>query len=80
MGAQVLVEANHFTDVDRAVVTNLDSDEEGFATERDNVFVNSSTQITKKGSFVPSYKYTADPAGSVCGIVAKSAGVGVVTF
>jgi pectate lyase len=80
MGAQVLVEANSFTDVDRAVVTNLDSDLEGFAVEKDNIFTNSTTQITQKGSFVPSYKYTIDAPASVCGIVSKSAGVGVVTF
>ncbi|RYN48646.1 hypothetical protein AA0114_g6932 [Alternaria tenuissima] len=80
MGAQVLVEANSFTGVDKAVVTNLDSDEEGFAVEKDNIFTNSPTQITQKGSFAPSYKYTVDPAASVCAIVQKSAGVGVVTF
>lgn len=80
MGAQVLVEANSFTNVDRAVVTNLDSDEEGFAVEKDNLFTNSPTQITQQGSFAPSYKYTVDPAASVCGIVEKSAGVGVITF
>ena len=98
MGAQVLVENNSFTGVERAVVTNLDSDEEGYANERNNVFSSSTTQITKKvgrlifpwamfvsltlcqGTWTPSYKYTADAAASVCSIVAKSAGVGVVTF
>ena len=80
MGAQVLVESNSFTGVQRAVVTNLDSDLEGFATERNNIFTNSATQITQKGSWTPSYKYTVDPAASACSIVAKSAGVGVVTF
>jgi pectate lyase len=80
MGAQVLVESNSFTNVDKAVVTNLDSDLEGFAVEKNNLFVNSTTQITQKGSFTPSYEYTVDPAASVCAIVSKSAGVGVVTF
>jgi pectate lyase len=80
MGAQVFVEQNSFTDVAKAVVTNLDSDQEGFAVEENNVFINSATQITKKGSFKPSYAYTADAAASACGIVEKSAGVGVVTF
>jgi pectate lyase len=80
MGAQVYVEQNSFTNVDRAVVTNLDSDEDGFATETGNVYSNSPTQITKTGSFKPSYAYTADAASSACGIVEKSAGVGVVTF
>ncbi|CBX93658.1 hypothetical protein IAQ61_003547 [Plenodomus lingam] len=80
MGAQVLVEQTSFTDVDRAIVTNLDSDEEGFATESGNLFTNSPTQITKKGSYKAPYTYTTDPAADVCAIVAKSAGVGVVTF
>ena len=80
MGAQVLVEQTSFTDTDRAIVTNLDSDEEGFATESGNVYNNSATQITQKGSFKAPYEYTTDPAASVCDIVAKSAGVGVVTF
>jgi pectate lyase len=80
MGAQVFVEQNVFTNVDKAVVTNLDSKEEGFALEEGNVFTNSPTQITKKGSFKPSYQYTKDAAAGVCAIVEKSAGVGVVTF
>jgi pectate lyase len=80
MGAQVFVEQNSFTNVAKAVVTNLDSDEEGFATEQGNVFANSPTQITKAGSWRPGYAYTADAAAGVCGIVEKSAGVGVVTF
>lgn len=48
MGANVLVENNSFTGVDKAIVTNLDSDEEGFANERNNIFTSSTTQITKK--------------------------------
>ncbi|OSS45165.1 hypothetical protein B5807_09140 [Epicoccum nigrum] len=80
MGAQVVVEENSFTGVERAVVTNLDSDLEGYANERNNIYTSSTTQITKKGTWTPSYKYTADAAASVCSIVAKSAGVGVVTF
>ena len=80
MGAQVLVESTSFTNTAKAIVTNLDSDEPGFATEKNNSFSNSPTQITQKGSFTPSYQYTVDPVSSVCSIVAKSAGVGVVTF
>jgi pectate lyase len=80
MGAQVFVEQNSFTDVARAIVTNLDSKEDGFASESGNLFVNSPTQITKVGSFKPSYAYTTDAAAEVCAIVEKSGGVGVVTF
>ncbi|KAJ8110673.1 hypothetical protein OPT61_g6540 [Boeremia exigua] len=80
MGAQVFVENTSFTGVANAIVTNLDSKEEGFANEAGNVYNDSTTQITKKGTWKPSYKYTADPASSACSIVAKSAGVGVVTF
>ncbi|KAF1846815.1 polysaccharide lyase family 1 protein [Cucurbitaria berberidis CBS 394.84] len=80
MGAQVLVELNSFTDTALSIVTNRDSKEEGFATENGNIYTNSPTQITKKGSYKAPYAYTTDPAASVCDIVAKSAGVGVVTF
>jgi pectate lyase len=80
MGAQVFVEQNSFTNVAKAIVTNLDSKEEGFASESGNIFTNSPTQITKAGSFKPAYTYTVDSAASVCAIVEKGAGVGVVTF
>lgn len=80
MGAQVLVEQSSFTNTDLAIVTNLDSKEEGFATESGNLYTNSPTQITQKGSYKAPYTYTTDPAASVCDIIAKSAGVGVVTF
>ncbi|KAF2678424.1 polysaccharide lyase family 1 protein [Lentithecium fluviatile CBS 122367] len=81
MGAQALIEASSFTDTAQAIITNLDSDEEGLAIERNNVFSNSPVTITKAGSLssVP-YSYTADAASAACGIVDKSAGVGVVTF
>ena len=58
MGAQVLVENSSFTNTNRAIVTNLDSDEEGFATERGNLFENSPTDITQEASFEPDYEYT----------------------
>ncbi|PGH15582.1 hypothetical protein AJ79_02364 [Helicocarpus griseus UAMH5409] len=79
MGAQVLVEESYFDNVKRAIVTNLDSDEEGFATERNNIFEGeTTTEITQEASFSPSYDYTTDPAGEVCAILESSAGVGVV--
>ncbi|KAH7398174.1 pectin lyase fold/virulence factor [Pyrenochaeta sp. MPI-SDFR-AT-0127] len=80
MGAQVLVEQNSFSNNPLAIVTDLDSDLEGSANESGNIYTNASTRITKKSSYKPSYSYTTDPAASVCAIVAKSAGVGVVTF
>ena len=58
MGAQVLVENTSFTDTRRAIVTNLDSDEDGFATERNNLFENSHIDITQEASFEPEYEYT----------------------
>ncbi|PSN61941.1 pectin lyase-like protein [Corynespora cassiicola Philippines] len=80
MGAQVLVEENSFTDVQLAVVTDLDSKEDGFATERNNIFTNSDTRITQEASLTIPYEYTTDPAASACDIVNQSAGAGVVTF
>lgn len=58
MGAQVLVEHSSFTNVKKAIVTNLDSSEDGFATERNNVFSNSDRTITGASSFSPPYAYT----------------------
>ncbi|KAH7394991.1 pectin lyase fold/virulence factor [Phaeosphaeria sp. MPI-PUGE-AT-0046c] len=80
MGAQVFVEQNSFTGVSQAIVTNLDSKQEGYASQEGNVFVNSSTGITKASTWRPTYAYTADAAADACGIVARSGGVGVVMF
>jgi pectate lyase len=59
MGAQLFAESNVFENVRLAVVTNLDSCEAGFATERDNVFIglNTSTRITQLTTFLPTYEY-----------------------
>ncbi|KAF1974762.1 pectin lyase-like protein [Bimuria novae-zelandiae CBS 107.79] len=80
MGAQVLVEESSFTNTKSAIITNLDSDEEGFAVERNNIFTNSDINITKPGNLKVPYSYTTDPASGACAIVNKSAGVGVVNF
>lgn len=82
MGAQALVEASQFVNTNRAIITNLDSDEDGYAIERNNLFDTASTvNITQKGSFTtPPYAYTLDKAEVACDVVAKSAGTGVVTF
>ncbi|KAF2190336.1 polysaccharide lyase family 1 protein [Zopfia rhizophila CBS 207.26] len=81
MGAQVLVEQNSFSNVPLAVVTDLDSDEAGFAVEKSNIFSGTSTtRITQTGSLTPPYSYTTDPAAQVCSIVASQGGTGVVTF
>jgi len=81
MGAKVLVEENVFNNVPKAIVTNLDSDEDGYAVERNNIFTGSSTkQITQSGQPSITYGYTTDPAASVCGIVASQAGTGVLNF
>lgn len=58
MGAQVLVEQTSFNNVNRAIVTNLDSKEEGFASNKNNIFTNSETQITQEKEFTPPYSYT----------------------
>lgn len=39
-------------------ITDLDSDEDGYAVSKDNVFVNSNTEITQVGSLTPPYSYT----------------------
>jgi pectate lyase len=99
MGAQVLVEHSYFSNVNRAIVTNLDSDQDGYALERNNIFSGSSNiEITQTGNLSPPYSYTlvllspyypmrpvllthlrsTDPASSVCDIISRSGGVGVV--
>jgi len=57
MGAQVLVEETSFTDTRRAIVTNLDSQKDGFAVSRNNIFTNSDTSITQAGSLTIPYAY-----------------------
>jgi pectate lyase len=57
MGAQVLVEETSFTDTRRAIVTNLDSQRNGFAVSRNNIFTNSDTSITQAGSLTVPYEY-----------------------
>ncbi|KAK6355974.1 hypothetical protein TWF718_000349 [Orbilia javanica] len=81
MGAQVLVENCSFTNVPLSVVTNLDSDADGYATERNNIFAGTSTtRITQSSNFSPPYSYTMTSASNACGCVNSSAGVGIVTF
>lgn len=58
MGAQLLIEQNYFSSTKLAIVTDLDSDEDGYAVDRDNVFVDSTTRITQTGSLTPPYSYT----------------------
>ncbi|KAK6523076.1 hypothetical protein TWF281_002499 [Arthrobotrys megalospora] len=80
MGAQVLVEQNHFRNTKLAIVTDLDSDLEGYAVHRNNIFDSSDTRITKVGSLNSApYSYTASPACRVCDLIASSAGTGKIT-
>ena len=57
MGAHVLVESNIFTNVLLPIVTDLDSDEEGYAVERNNIFSNATARITQTGSLTVPYTY-----------------------
>ncbi|KAJ4393067.1 hypothetical protein N0V93_002274 [Gnomoniopsis smithogilvyi] len=79
MGAQVLVEQNYFLNTKLAIVTDLDSDTAGYAVDRNNVFVNSTEEITQVGSLTPPYSYTLDPASCVCALVKSQAGTGIVS-
>ncbi|KAI1819102.1 polysaccharide lyase family 1 protein [Xylaria intraflava] len=78
MGAQVLVEQNYFSSTKLAIVTDLDSDEEGYAVDQNNIFVDSSTRITQTGSLTPPYSYTLHSADCVCDMIGSFAGLGVV--
>ena len=78
MGAQVLVEETSFSSVRRAIITNLDSDEDGFAVERNNLYTDSETEITQEGDFTAPYEYSADPVAGVCDLVKAQAGAGII--
>lgn len=80
MGAQILVEQSSFTNTKRAIITNLDSDTDGYAVQKNNIFTNSDISITQTGSLTIPYSYTTDAASGVCAIVNASAGVGIVKF
>lgn len=61
MGAKCLVEGNVFNNVKLAIVTDLDSKTEGYATDRNNVFSGGSTKrITKTGAPSIPYSYRYD--------------------
>ncbi|KAF4434643.1 putative pectate lyase 1 [Fusarium austroafricanum] len=79
MGAQVLVEATAFINVRRPIITNLDSKEDGFASEKSNLFENSEPQITQEKNFTPPYEYTVSLADCICELVKAKAGTGVVS-
>ncbi|KAF4564929.1 hypothetical protein EYR40_011103 [Pleurotus pulmonarius] len=67
-------------DVNLAVVTDLDSDLEGYAIERGNVFSGTSTtRITQVGSLSPPYSYSLDSTANLESIVANGAGVGKIS-
>ncbi|KAF7548897.1 hypothetical protein G7Z17_g6768 [Cylindrodendrum hubeiense] len=78
MSAQVLVEQTSFSAVKNAIITNLDSDEEGFAFERNNLYTDSEINITQEKEFTPPYDYTTDPASCICELVKSKAGTGVI--
>ncbi|KAL2761070.1 polysaccharide lyase family 1 protein [Sodiomyces alcalophilus JCM 7366] len=76
--AQVLVESSYFENTRRAIVTDLDANDPGYAVERDNIFVNSDVEITQEGSLDVPYSYTVDPADCVCAAIEANGGTGVV--
>jgi pectate lyase len=78
MNANILVEHSSFTNTKLSVVTNLDSNTDGYATSRNNLFSNSDTRITRTSGFNPPYSYTADPASCICSHVKAMAGPGKV--
>ena len=79
MGAQVLAENNVFDNVERAIVTNLDSDEPGFACDVGNVLSGTSTtDITQECSFAPEYQYTLDGTDGLIAAIEASAGPGKI--
>ena len=80
MGAQVLVENNVFSNVPRAMITNLDSKIEGTICESGNVLTGTSTKvITKTCSLKIPYSYTLEAASAVAKSVGAGVGVGKIS-
>ncbi|KAH7304760.1 pectin lyase fold/virulence factor, partial [Stachybotrys elegans] len=77
-GARALVEQNYFRNVKDAIHTNLDANNQGFVTQRNNVFSNSNIQITQTGHTNPPYSYTVDEASCICDRVKSQAGTGII--
>lgn len=79
MGANVLVENSVFDNVPLALVTNLDSDLEGYIKESGNILTGTSTKrITKVSTLNVPYSYSLEGASAVKASVASGAGVGKV--
>ncbi|KAH8813906.1 pectin lyase fold/virulence factor [Flagelloscypha sp. PMI_526] len=76
MSAQVLAQNNVFTNVNLALVTDLDSDDDGYLTSSGNVLTNSTTEITRTASWTPSYSYTLDSTSSLDTLLNTYAGAG----
>jgi len=75
MGAQVLVEGNVFSNVKVPLTTDLDSNTEGFAVERNNNWGNSEPEITQQGNFTnPPYTYSVESVDRISSIVKAGAG------
>ena len=81
MDAGVVVEGNHFEDVERPTLTAYgDSPDPGRLVERDNVYVRSGPPQARGAVKEPrdAYPYTLDAAAEVPAIVRRGAGVGKV--
>ncbi|WP_443053971.1 pectate lyase family protein [Streptomyces sp. IBSBF 2435] len=78
MGAEVFVQANVFTNVPDAITTTGDSDVDGYANQADNIFDNSTTDITRTSSYKPTYSWSPESASTVAATVSAGAGTGKV--
>jgi pectate lyase len=78
MGAEVYVERNVFTNVPDAITTTGDSDVDGYANQLNNIYNNSTTDITRTSSYKPAYSYTPESNSTVVTSVTAGAGTGKV--
>lgn len=58
MGANALVEETYFKNTDPAIGTDIRSGSDGYATSRNNIFVDSDVSISQASNWTPSYSYT----------------------
>jgi pectate lyase len=78
MGAEVYVERNVFTNVPDAITTTGDSSVDGYANQLNNIYNNSTTDITRTSSYTPPYSYTPESNSTVVSSVTAGAGTGKV--
>ncbi|RUS34374.1 pectin lyase fold/virulence factor [Jimgerdemannia flammicorona] len=76
MGAKMLVESNVFSGVKTAIQTNMGSEKDGYAVQRNNILGGGAIKISQAGSPTLGYNAIIDDVSSVSDIVKAYSGIG----